>query len=222
MKKKWKVVILVGILSMVGLAIGKVPDAWLWNWRALSILKGIDIASAQDGQECPEKWMRGMAAGQRGEFVKQRQALVWALACGPEYVSLVQAVAPQDAELAQVAAEKHPENAKAWYWLGEASAPLDYLVARRAYLKTVELDAYQGWAWCRLGRNYESTEEYEEAKAAFLNCCYNGDPGSNGCYGAGRMMEKLGNIPQAIEYYRLSRWEGALARADELEAGGKP
>jgi hypothetical protein len=31
------------------------------------------------------------------------------------------------------------------------------------------------------------------------------------------MMERMGNLQQAIEYHRRSRWEGALKRADELE-----
>ena len=52
---------------------------------------------------------------------------------------------------------------------------------------------------------------------AFAECCGNNDPGVNGCWGAGRMMEKEGNIPQAIYYYRLSHWSTSLQRADTLE-----
>jgi hypothetical protein len=63
----------------------------------------------------------------------------------------------------------------------------------------------------------------EQAANAYLNCCLNGDPGSNGCYGAGCMMERLGNLPQAIAYYyRLSCWEEAQNRADELERQANP
>jgi len=39
---------------------------------------------------------------------------------------------------------------------------------------------------------------------------------------AGRMMERLGNMPQAIAYYRLSHWEWPLKRAQELEASLNP
>jgi hypothetical protein len=35
-------------------------------------------------------------------------------------------------------------------------------------------------------------------------------------------MERLGNMPQAIAYYRLSHWEWPLKRAQELEASLNP
>jgi hypothetical protein len=57
----------------------------------------------------------------------------------------------------------------------------------------------------------------EKEKGAFLNCCYFGDPGKNVCWNAGRVSEEQGNFQQAIEYYRLSRWEMALERAKVLE-----
>jgi len=119
--------------------------------------------------------------------------------------------------MALLATQYYPDSSKAWFWLGEATAPTDHLGARQAYLRTVALAPRYGLAWCRLGRNYESNSELEKATEAWLNCCLNGDPGKNGCYGAGRMMEQLGNPQQAIEYYRRSHWEGALNRADELE-----
>jgi len=43
----------------------------------------------------------------------------------------------------------------------------------------------------------------QAALDAFLQSRYHGDPGANGCYGAGWVMEGLGDPQQAIEYYRL-------------------
>jgi hypothetical protein len=119
--------------------------------------------------------------------------------------------------MALLATQLYPSSSDAWFWLGEALAPTDRLDARQAYLHTVTLSPHHGLAWCRLGYDFEYDGQLEKALANFLNCCYSGDPGYHGCYGAGRMMEQQGNLPQAIAYHRLSRWEGALKRANELE-----
>ncbi len=73
-----------------------------------------------------------------------------------------------------------------------------------------------GMVW--IGKRVRYEWNTQHALEAFLTCCNIDDAGSNGCYGAGRMAEKLGDPQKAIEYYRLSRWDGALKRADELEA----
>jgi tetratricopeptide (TPR) repeat protein len=159
-----------------------------------------------------------MVAGQHGDRSAQRQAFVQALGCSPEYLSLIQAVLPKDKDMARLATQDYPESAKAWFWLGEAAVLTDLQETRQAYLHTVSLAPHNGLAWCRLGNNYQQTGELEKATEAYLSCCMNADPGKNGCVNAGRMMEQLGNLKQAIEYYRLSRWEEALKRAQELEA----
>jgi tetratricopeptide (TPR) repeat protein len=216
-----------GLLSVCVLAIAwlggaRLGDAWQWNWINLRLIKSQDAALSDTIPGCSHIWLVGMAVGQRGDRSAQHQAFVQALGCSPVYLSLVQAVLPADPELARLAAQHYPESSKAWFWLGEASAPTDPLLARHAYLATVALSPHKGLAWCRLGLNYVQNSEIEKASEAWLNCCLNGDPGSNGCYGAGLMMEQLGNLPQAIAYYRLSHWEGALKRAQELEASLKP
>lgn len=62
-----------------------------------------------------------------------------------------------------------------------------------------------------------SKRDPQAALEAYLQSCYHGDSGANGCLGASRMAEKLGDPRAAIQYYRLSRYRGALQRADELE-----
>ena len=86
----------------------------------------------------------------------------------------------------------------------------------------MELAPRDALAWCRLGVSYEGLQEFETAAQHFLKYCRNGDPGRNGCFAAGRMMEKLGNLAQAITYYRLSRLEESLGRAAELEKQRNP
>jgi tetratricopeptide (TPR) repeat protein len=210
----------VGLLLVCVLAIAWLGGGRLWNILQsnminLRLLKGQDVITTSD---CSHIWLVGMSVGQRGDYSTQRQAFVKALGCSPDNLSLVQAVFPEDQDLARMATQHYPESFKAWFWLGEAAAQSDPQSARQAYLQTVTLSPHNGLAWCHLGENYQHNSEFEKAFKPFLNCCLNGDPSSYGCYGAGLMMEQLGNLPQAIIYYRLSRWETALKRAQELEA----
>jgi tetratricopeptide (TPR) repeat protein len=213
-------VLQVGLLSICVLAIALVGGIRLWNawqWNAIDLRLVKDQYIAITSPDCSHIWLVGRAAGQRGDRIAQRQAFMQALGCSPVYRSLVQTILPEDQDLARLTTQYYPESSEAWFWLGEASTPSDPQGARQAYLKTLTLSPHNGLAWCRLGLNYEKNSEFDKAADAWLNCCLNGDPGANGCYGAGRMMERLGNLPQAIVYYRLSVWETAQNRADELE-----
>jgi tetratricopeptide (TPR) repeat protein len=191
---------------------------WRWNLWAIQLLKNDRPEYPLETKSCAQKWLSGVVAGKRGDLANQRQIWIQSLACSQQYLSMLRAKVPQDQELASLATQLYPRSAQAWFWLAETSAPADRSVgARQAYLRVVELDPQSGLAWCRLGVNYEISHEYGNATQGFLKCCQNGDPGRNGCFGAGRMMEKLGNLTQAITYYRLSRFDVAQQRADELE-----
>lgn len=167
-------------------------------------------------ESCNQTWLRSTILVKRNEAISTN-AMSIILDCGIRYVSLLQAISPLKLEYAVQAVTKYPENSETWFWLGEASTPIDSMAAQSAYLKVVQLKSTDGLAWCRLGSNYEKSGEAEQAQSAFFKCCIYGDSGLNGCYGAGRMAEKLGEPPKAIEYYHLSEWEVALKRADELE-----
>lgn len=85
------------------------------------------------------------------------------------------------------------------------------------YRQGLTAKPYDGIRWFELGDLLSKTDP-QAALEAYLQSCIYGDPGSHGCYGAGRMAEQLGDPTQAIEYYRRSSWVEALKRADELEA----
>ncbi|NIR63768.1 MAG: hypothetical protein GWO10_08350, partial [candidate division Zixibacteria bacterium] len=122
-------------------------------------------------------------------------------------------------DIASRAAELYPEQSISWFWLGElANTGPDRFLAAFYFERSMLLNPSDGLAWCRLGRIYEGQEMFEDSFQAYAQCCQNGDPGSHGCFGAGRLSEKLGNIPMAIEYYQRSHHEPALDRAEELEA----
>jgi len=168
-------------------------------------------------ETCRQTWLRAVINFHLNPVLSEAD-FTTILHCGSQNVSLLQSLEPVNINHSVQAATAYPNNATAWFWVGDATAPTDPTFARQAYLQTVTLNPRFSLAWCRLGWSYEHTEEIESALNAFLNCCQINDPGSNGCYGAGRMAEKLGDPQKAIEYYRMSHWEGSLKRADELEA----
>lgn len=218
-QSKW---VWIGVLVAAIFLGAHLQDAWRWNSRALLFLKDKVEPIVVTASGCDHIWLAAAETGKRGDLAGQRHIWEQALGCSPGNLSLLRIVMPQDVDMARLATQRYPDSSKAWFWLGEAIAPSDHMGARQAYLHTVALAPHDGLAWCRLGSNHEQDSEFEKASDAFLNCCYYGDPGVNGCYGAGRMMERLGYPQQAIEYYRLSRWEGALKRADELEKQLRP
>lgn len=206
-----------GVLLLVVLSGILLQDTWRWNVRAILFLKGKGDTIPITVSDCNHFMLIGAAAGKRGDISGQRQVWEHALGCSRNNISILMSVMPLDQDMALLATQLYPDSSASWFWLGESIAPSDYLSARQAYLHSIKLSPNDGLTWCRLGTSYRQSGEFEKSTDAFLNCCHNGDPGSNGCYGAGLLMEGLGDPQQAIEYYRLSQWEGALKRADELE-----
>lgn len=88
--------------------------------------------------------------------------------------------------------------------------------AIQLYRDALQHKPHDGIRWYELGDLLAQTDP-QAAIEAYLQSCHRGDPGNHGCYGAGRVAEQEGDIQRAIQYYRMSDWEGALQRADELE-----
>ena len=168
-------------------------------------------------QDCAGAWL----AAQNLDPVAQSNAYRNLLACPSQYLAMMSFQRPADQDLAGQAVRQNPSDPAAWFWLANAQEATNSPAALDSYLKVVGLDPTDGLAWCRLGFGYEGLDQVEPARDAFLKCCQNEDPGSNGCFGAGRMEEKLGNPRQAILDYRLSRWDGALKKANALAAEQK-
>ena len=72
------------------------------------MVKGELVAITSPG--CSHIWLVGTVAGQRGDLLAQHQAFMQALGCSPNYQSLIQAVLPEDQELAQLATQYYPES----------------------------------------------------------------------------------------------------------------
>ncbi len=199
------------------------------NWFALQVMQAMvgdskhaDITYNQLLAQAPNnpraEWFLGLLAGRMKNYVQQY--VHWSAFLNnskPEALSLVRAGAPNNLELAQHAFSIFPNYADSWFWLAGIFARGDRNTdAVLAYQRGLQLDAGNGLAWCSLG-NLLRTQDKLQARDAYLKCCWNSDPGSNGCINAGSIEEELGNWQNAIRYYRLSRWAKSHHRADELE-----
>jgi len=217
MKIELTSLVLICVLSTALLAGENLQNAWFWISIGIQINKDITVPMEIIEPNCAHIWISGAIVVKYGDPSDQRSVWKYAINCSENNISQLHIIFPNDLDMAQLATQRYPNNYGSWLWLGDATALINYLDARQAYLRSVALAPENGLVWCTMGWNYEQTNEIENAFRAFLNCCLNGDPGLNGCSGAGRMMEILGNTQQAIEYYQLSRWEGALKRANELK-----
>ena len=141
---------------------------------------------------------------------------------------MLHTVAPKNHTLAELAVQAQPESAEAWFWLAGA---LTYISSAgsvrpvnehdrewviRLYRQGLYLAPHDGQRWRELG-DLLASQNPQAAIEAYLQSCYNGDPGLNGCYRAGATAAHLGDFDAAIQYYRLSRLSESWKRADQLE-----
>lgn len=204
-------------------------DALKLNWLSLQTSNAILVNQESlpaifsqlkltNKHNCRHYWLYGLIAFRLGYTNHQQDLWSEFLNChDTAALSLVHAGAPDNLALAQQAVRLYPDQAESWLWLAEISASKKWIEpAIQYYHRVVQLDPAYGTAWCRLG-NLLYLIDRNQAKDAYLQCCYLGDPGSNGCQHAGRIEEEQGNLLEAIRIYRLSHYEAAHQRADELE-----
>jgi tetratricopeptide (TPR) repeat protein len=218
------------VIVLLGLAWRPVWSAIQVNRYSLLTLRGLlsdsshlpEISSRvrqAAASDCRLYWHSGALAGRLGDPASQQADWSAFLNCGYDSAPrLVHAALPQNQVLAQQAVQMYPEQSEAWFWLAENSAAGGQPEqAIQNYRRAVELAPADALAWCRLG-GLLYNENLAQSRDAFIQCCFHGDPGSNGCVNAGGISEKLGDYPQALHYYRLSHWAESHRRADELEA----
>jgi hypothetical protein len=165
-------------------------------------------------RNCHLPWYLGFIQEYSGSRELRDRYWAEAVQCEPELVRYLYNRYPDDLQLAITIHQAQPESGSSWFWLGDLQ-PENRLVY---YQKGLSLEPQDGRRWNELGGMLAKNGDLEPAMQAYLQTCLNGDPGYNGCWRAGQMAEKLGDIPSAISYYRLSRWKQAFDRAQELEA----
>ncbi len=145
-------------------------------------------------------------------------ANVRSLMNSPIYVHMLSILYPDNLVMANYAINLYPEDVYTYYWLINASDPTLQNIPEDAVQKILSINPNDGLAWRYMGLILTREGDITSAIDAYINSCYNGDPGSNGCLNAGRLLEQEGHYEEAIYYYRLSRHDFIRANADRLEA----
>ena len=176
------------------------------------ISSSLSVRIGKGTESCRASWFYGLVAQARGDELARDAAWRAALHCDADYILLLWAFWPEREDLAAEALRAHPEASAAWFWAARfAEDPKAY------YRRGLALNPRDGRRWKEYGDLLQK-DDPEAALEAYLQSCFHGDPGWNGCWQAGNTALRLGRVEEAITYYRYSGWLSARQRADELEA----
>lgn len=134
------------------------------------------------------------------------------------FIVPAQSYAPGALTLAETATKHHPRVAAGWFWAADLTVDDDPALAVSLLREGLTHDPKAGLQWRQLADLVRAARP-EEALAAYINSCENGDPGAHGCSGAAKMYEDRGETRMAVRYYRRSNFAGHHRKADELEKG---
>ncbi|MFQ5921930.1 MAG: tetratricopeptide repeat protein [Anaerolineales bacterium] len=216
------------LLLLVALGMPQLPQSLALNRLAIlsahKSLSGarplLEIATsslAPPQSNCRGSWFHGFIAQSQGDETARDEAWESAIQCASHYIVFLHKMHPENRALAELAVRKQPGAAEGWFWLAQFHIDKEPARAVELYRHGFTLDPHDGRRWKELGDLLVDNHP-DAAIAAYLQSCFNGDPGQNGCWRAGQTAERKGELNRAIRYYRFSRWEGALQRAAALEA----
>jgi tetratricopeptide (TPR) repeat protein len=177
----------------------------------------LNAGSFSKNFDCHVNWLTYNPFIKKTSFDKNDQVIDELLNCSLLHVYFIRIFAPTDMALTQKASLIYPEDPGILFWLADGIEKDDPDQAEQIFRKIVALVPSDGKAWHRLARLVEAKGFIDEAIGYNIKSCYNNDPGSNGCYGAGRLLEQQGRYEEAISFYRLSRHDFIRANADRLE-----
>ena len=139
------------------------------------------------------------------------------LACSSVQMRMLRKLYPNNLELSTLAAQLYPNETSSLYWLLQASDPAISIDSKPIIEKILQIKPRDGLAWRYLGIILIREGDILAAIEAHINCCNYGDPGANGCYNAGRLLEQEGRYEEAITFYKRSYHEPYRVNADRLE-----
>ena len=177
---------------------------------------------------CEQKYFQGLLFHLDGD--EQQRDLFWldAIHCASRYIVLLRQYMPDNRDFAEIAVQEHPEIAEGWFWLAESYivrdnwGPHPILEENRGkviniYEQGLRISPFHSERWRELGDLYVEHDP-QAAIDAYLKSCFTGDLHHNGCWRAGLTAEAIGDITNAIRYFRYSDLPFQRARADQLEA----
>jgi tetratricopeptide (TPR) repeat protein len=230
LRRRWPGLIagllLVGML--LGLRCPELASSWQVNQAALATVRGLVasgvplavaehlLASPPLAGNCRALWLRGLVAHAEGHQSDRDEAWAEWLRCPEAQVAFLEVFLEEDVHWAERSVRLAPQDAESWFWLARLRAATDPDEAIVLYRQGLERNPFDALRWRELG-DLLVNRDPEAAIQAYLNSCIYGDPGSNGCYRAGKTAERLGDLERAARYYRLSRNEGIRQMAVEIE-----
>jgi tetratricopeptide (TPR) repeat protein len=166
---------------------------------------------------CRASWYQGLLERWQGNMKAAAESWQISMPCDLVTIPMLETLFPEDSELAARAVQHYPDHAPGWFWLAKTVSPSVPEQAIEFYRRGLTLSPSDGIRWRELG-DLLRIEDPHEAIEAYLQSCFYGDPGSNGCVRAGLVAEQLGELENAILYYSYSHWDKSLQRAEELRA----
>lgn len=167
-------------------------------------------------QQCRAHWYEGLVYDMTGDLAGRAASWGALLNCSAGYTGFMSLLVDDDVELARLAIASQPKDAAGYFWLAGLTARESPADAVAFYERGLELDPGNGRQWLALAELLRPVDE-TAALDAYLQACLHGDPGANGCLNAGDLAQTHGDTQSAIDYYRLSKYDEARTRADELE-----
>ena len=220
--------LLVLAVVLLGLRGPSLVLGWRVNRAALATVQGLLapeaslaaagrlLASPSLAGNCQALWLQGLVAHRQGAEGARDAAWGRWLGCPQARVAFLEALLEEDPRWAERSVQLAPDDAESWFWLARLRAATDPDAAIALYRQGFARNPFDALRWRELG-DLLAGQDPEAAIQAYLNSCAYGDPGSNGCYRAGKTAERLGDLERAAQYYRLSRNEGIRQLAVEME-----
>jgi tetratricopeptide (TPR) repeat protein len=182
----------------------------------------------QAHNDCQAAWLAGFLYQAQNDRAARDAAWKQAARCDEKFIPLLQARLPEDRALAEDILAEHQDVASAWFWAANAMThwvmgrlePVvesDRTQAIEDYRRGLALDPANGARWRELGDLYAPVD-LQEALQAYVQSCGLVDPLSHSCGQAASVYVQLGDIPNAIRYFRLSPWDWDRQKAAELES----
>lgn len=150
-------------------------------------------------------WLKSVKARCKGDEAGARAAMYDAVGGSGARLSIMRPIAPYDRSLASLAANSHPDQAEAHFWLADALVMQgDTETAIREYEIGLAQNGTDANAWLSFGNLHRDKGDMLEAAEAYDQACRYVDQGKHGCIDAARIYLDIGRYEVAAEHFESS------------------